>query len=175
MPFKAQPRPSDVMPKPLISDAEMAQLLTPQERKLLKGADAGFKLRNRFLLVTVLFFIIKLIFFSEQTSSDLNVSPDVRDLRSYLQYRGIFLLLVSTLYFLSYVKDWYFERVSLSLCAMSFSGLVMDFFNVYSLIQGPIPALVLALILLRMVAIYALLINAIRADRAPPLPRSFWR
>ena len=175
MPFKAQPRPSDVMPKPLISDAEMAQLLTPQERKLLKGADAGFTLRNRFLLVTVLFFIIKLTFFSEQTSIGLNVPSDVRDLRPYLQYRGLFILVAGSFYFLSYVRDWHFERVSLFICAVSFTGLVMDFFNVYSLMQGPMPATVLALILLRIAAIYVLFINAIRADRAPPLPRSFWR
>ncbi|MEZ7848937.1 MAG: hypothetical protein QMB17_11225 [Polaromonas sp.] len=43
------------MPKPLITDAEMAQLLTPQEGRLLTGADTGFKLRNRFLLLLVFF------------------------------------------------------------------------------------------------------------------------
>ncbi len=163
------------IPKPLISDAEMAQLLTPQERKLLNGADPGFKLRNRFLLATVLFFIVKLVFFSEHTSHDFNVPADVRDLRPYLQYRGIFILLSSVLYVFSYVRDWHFERVSLVVCAMSFTGLVMDFFNVYSLMQGPLPIHVLGLIFLRIAGIYVLWINAIRADRAPPLPRSFWR
>jgi hypothetical protein len=33
----------------------MAQLLTPQEGRLLTGADTGFKLRNQFLLLLVFF------------------------------------------------------------------------------------------------------------------------
>jgi len=162
------------MPKPLITDAEMAQLLTPQERKLLKGADAGFKLRNRFLLLMVFFFVAKLLLFPEQTSLDLNIPPELRDLRPYLQYRGLFIALTTTGYYFSYVRDWHFERISLMFCAVAFTGLVMDFFNVYSWIQGPVSPLVLSFIFLRLVVIYALLMNAIRADRAPPLPRSFW-
>lgn len=163
------------MRKPIISEAEMAQLLTPQERKLLKGADPGFRLRHQFLLVVILFFTIRLMFFPEHMQLNLNISLDVRDLQPYFQYRGIFVLIVSTVYLLSYLRDWYFERVALFICAMSFTGLVMDFFNVYSWIEGPIPMSVLVLILLRIACTYVLLINAIRADRAPPLPRSIFR
>jgi hypothetical protein len=165
----------DKQAMPLISEAEMALLLTPQERKLLKGVDKGFLLRNLFLLASVLFFAIRLLFFSEQTYLGLNIHTDVRDLRPYLQYRGIFILLASAVYVLSYARDWYFERVALFSCAISFTGLLMDFFNIYSLIQGPMPTHVLALIFLRAACTYVLLINAIRADRAPPLPRGLWR
>ncbi len=169
------PPPGDkTMPKPLISDAEMAQLLTPQERKLLKGADTGFKLRNRFLMAVVLFFIFKLLFFPEQTSIDLNIPTELRDLRPYLQYRGLFIVVAGAIYYFSYVRDWYFERISLVLCTIGFTGLVMDFFNVYSWIRGPVSPLVLGFIFLRLAGNYALLMNAIRADRAPPLPRTFW-
>jgi len=152
----------------------MALLLTPQERKLLKGADAGFTLRNRILMLLILFFVVKLLFFPEQTSTDLNIPPELRDLRPYLQYRGVFIALTTAIYYFSYVKDWHFERISLVLCSVAFTGLAMDFFNVYSWIQGPVSPLVLGFIGLRLVVIYALLMNAIRADRAPPLPRSFW-
>mgnify|MGYP003395048235 CR=1 FL=1 len=163
------------MRKPVVSEAEMAQLLTPQERKLLKGADPGFRLRDLFLFVVIFFFTVRLLFFPAHIQLGLNISTDVSDLQPYLQYRGIFLLIVSTVYLLSYLRDWYFERVALFICAMAFTGLVMDFFNVYSWIQGPIPTSVLVLILLRIACTYALLINAIRADRAPPLPRSIFR
>ncbi len=162
------------MHEPLISDAEMAQLLTPQERTGLKGADRGFKLRHRFLLVTVLFFTTQLLFFPAQAQLNLNLYTDVRDLRTYFQYQGIFILLASGIYLLSYLRDWYFERVALFMCAISFTTLVMDFFNVFSWIHGPISMQVIAVIILRMACIYSLLINAIRADRAPPLPRTFW-
>lgn len=168
------PHRPQAMSKPLITDAEMAQLLTPQERKLLKGADAGFTLRNRFLLLLVISFVAKLLLFHEQTSLDLNIPPGLRDLRPYLQYRGFFILITATIYYFSYIRDWHFERVSLVLCTVAFTGLVMDFFNVYSWIQGPVSPLVLGFIGLRLAGIYALLMNAIRADRAPPLPRSFW-
>lgn len=163
------------MPKPLISDAEIALLLTPRERSLSKGADSGFKVRNRFLLAISLFFIIKLIFFSAQTNFVLQLPFTMNDLRPYFQYRGFFVFLASCVYVLSYIRDWHFERVGLFICALAFSGLVMDFFNVYSWIQGPMPAYVMALIFLRIAAIYLLSMNVIRANRAPPLPRSFWR
>lgn len=161
-------------PKPLISEAEMALLLTPQERQLLKGVDRGFRLRNLFLLAAVLFFTVRLLFFSEQAYLALNIHTDGRDLRPYLQYRGIYVLVASCVYVLSYARDWYFERVAMFSCAISFTGLLMDFFNIYSLIQGPMPSHVLALIFVRAACTYLLLINALRADRAPPLPRSFW-
>jgi hypothetical protein len=167
--------PQQNVRKPIISEAEMAQLLTPQERKLLKGADSSFRLRHQFLLVLILFFAIRLLFFPEHTQLNLNISSDVRDLRPYLQYRGIFILMVSTVYVVSYLRDWYFERVALFICGMSFTGIAMDFFNVYSWIQGPIPMSVLVLILARVAGTYVLFINAIRADRAPPLPRSIFR
>jgi hypothetical protein len=167
--------PHQAMRKPVISEAEMAQLLTPQERKLLKGADPGFRLRHRFLLAVVFFFTARLLFFPEHMQLNLNIDVASRDLRPYFQYRALFLLMACTVYLLSYLRDWYFERVALFICAMSFTGLVMDFFNVYSWIQGPMPTPVLVLILLRIACTYALLINAIRADRAPPLPRSIFR
>jgi hypothetical protein len=168
------PSRDKAVPQPLISDAELAQLLTPQERKLLKGADTGFKLRNRFLLLLALFFIIKLLLFPEQTSRHLNIPTELRDLRPYLQYRGLFIVFVTTVYYFSYVRDWHFSRISLVLCTVGCTGLVMDFFNVYSWIRGPIAPMVLAFILLRLAGNYCLLMNALRADRAPPMPRSFW-
>jgi hypothetical protein len=164
-----------VTQKPLISEAEMDLLLAPKYRKQLKGVDPGFWLRHQFLLVVVFFFTVRLLFFPEHIQLGLNIGTDVRDLQPYFQYRGIFVLIVSTVYLLSYLRDWYFERVALFICAMAFTGLVMDFFNVYSWIQGPMPTSVLVLILLRIACTYALLINAIRADRAPPLPRSIFR
>jgi hypothetical protein len=172
--MRLTPPPDQAMPKPLITDAEMAQLLTPQERSLLKGADTGFKLRNRFLLLLVLFFAVKLLLFPEQTNRYLNIPPELRELRPYLQYRGLFVVFVSTVYYFSYVRDWHFSRISLVLCTVGFTGLVMDFFNVYSWVVGPLSPLVLAFIFVRLVGIYCLLMNALKADRAPPVPRTFW-
>ncbi|MEZ7848936.1 MAG: hypothetical protein QMB17_11220 [Polaromonas sp.] len=50
----------------------------------------------------------------------------------------------------------------------------MDFFNVYSWVVGPLSPLVLAFIFVRLVGNYCLLMNALKADRAPPVPRTFW-
>jgi len=74
----------------VISEAEMAQLLTLQEKKLLKNADSGFRLREPFLLVLILFFTIRLLFFPEQIQLHLNIDSDV--------------------HLLNYLRDWYFER-----------------------------------------------------------------
>jgi hypothetical protein len=169
--MRSETRPDNqALRKPLISDAEMAQLLPGKERMPTQGTDSGFKFRNRFLLAAIIFFVIKLIFFSEQTRISLNVPSH---LGPYFQYRGIYVLLGTCVYFFSYFRDWHFERVCLLVCAASFTGLVMDIFNVYSLMQVPMSVQVIALIFLRIACTVALWINAIRADRAPPLPRSF--
>ena len=83
-----QQEPSTPVRRP-ISDADMDGLLTPQERKLLQGADTGFRYRHIFLTVAMLTLIVRLVFFSATVGDSFNVQPGMHDLATYFQYRGL--------------------------------------------------------------------------------------
>jgi hypothetical protein len=67
----------------------------------------------------------------------LNIPPELRELRPYLQYRGLFVVFVSTVYYFSYVRDWHFSRISLVLCTVGVTGLVMIFSMFTAGLWGP--------------------------------------
>jgi hypothetical protein len=168
-----QQEPSTPARRP-ISDADMDGLLTPQERKLLQGADKGFRYRHIFLTVAMLTLIIRLVFFSATVGDSFNVQPGMHDLATYFQYRGLYVLLASAVYVLSYVRDWYFERVAMVILTMAIFGWAVDLFSVYGLMKDPTSPSAILFFVLRLAIIACLFMNAIRAKRAPLAPRGFW-
>jgi len=158
---------------PLLSQAELAQLFGPAPKAPATGVDAGFRYRNAFMLLVVMVHVVRLLFFPDQIYTPFDLSAAAMDqLPQYFQYRGLYVLLVAAVYCYSYTKDWYFDRVALVVFAMASSSLTADFFNIYAFIHSPIPAATLFFILVRVAVIACLLVNAIRANRAPARPCS---
>jgi len=160
---------------PLISAQELEMLLTHQERNQRLGVDPGFKWRMNFMLVALLVFIGLMLISPGFIYGKLQFENGANKLAPVLPFRGYFVLGVLALYYFSYWRDWYFERVALITFALALSSLFMDFFNVLGFSLGPIPPLVVVFLLLRLLIIYCLFMNAIHANRAPPAPRAFWR
>ncbi len=156
---------------PLVTQQELDELLGSDGRKQPSGVDRGFRYRNAYLLIVVLFFVIRLLFFPANTASPFNTPMNSLELSRYMQWRGIFVLALFFIYWASYVKDWFFEKTSLIIATFSLAALVMDFFNVYAFIQGTIPPTVIFGIFIRVGAIYCLFMNSIRDNRAPAMPR----
>lgn len=160
---------------PLLSEQELEMLLTNQERNQLQGVDTGFKWRMNFMLVALLVFIVWMLISPGYFYGKLQFESGANKLAPVLPFRGYFVLSIFVIYYFSYWRDWYFERVALITFALALSSLFMDFFNVLGFALGPIPPLVVVFLLLRLLIIYCLFMNAIHANRAPPAPRAFWR
>ncbi len=157
-----------------VSPEELAQLNAPSKGYVLTGVDRGYKYRMVFLLVTAVASVARLLFFPGVLVYSFNFPQGMPNLTQYMQYRGMYLALVAAVYTYSYLKDWHFARISLLVFAMALTGLVMDFFNVYAFMEGPLTPSMLFFLMVRITAIACLFLNAIRDHRAPPMPRRLW-
>ena len=158
-----------------VSEEELRCLLGPAPvRTTLRGVDAHCKYRTAFLLFAAWYFLVLLLFFPQQTYSELNLPAGSPDMAQYLQNRGWYLLVLGAVYAYSYLRNWHYERIALVAFALSISGFVMDLVNFYNLIASALPPFVGFLMLLRVVFIGCLLVNALRASWAPAPPRHLW-
>ena len=138
-------------------------------------ADPWFKFRNFFLLTLVSAFCIKLLFFTHVAVANFaNHESAAADLTFYFKLRALFVIAISAVYLYSYLKDWYFEKVSLLYVGIAATALVMDYFNAYANLSETPLQWVPGLIALRLIAITCLVLNAIHARQAPPMPRHLW-
>lgn len=155
-------------------------LLTPEELQALMGddlslVDTWFKYRNLFLLLVATSQVIKLLFFSHLAIGNFELGAlDVEAFEHYLVFRACFVIAIAAFYLFSYLKDWHFEKVSLLYVGIAITALVMDYFNAYVyLSENPLQWMT-GLIALRFLAVGCLLMNALRASRAPTMPRRLW-
>jgi len=159
---------------PLITDEELKALLEPQV-PVRSHTDRGFKYRNLFLFMVVVSQVIKLLFFSHLTVGNFELGAlDPQAFERYLVFRACFVMVISAFYIFSYLKDWYFEKVSLLYVGIAITALVMDYFNAYVYLSENPLQWVTGLIALRCLAVGCLLMNALRAHRAPAMPRHLW-
>ena len=138
------------------------------------GIDAWFKYRMIFLLAVVVAYTAKLFFFSTLAASNFDFGLSDQELTKYFQYRAAFVIVFSAVYLYSYIKDWQFERVSLVFLGVGVTALVMDYFNAYVYLSDTPTQWMAGLIALRFLAIFCLLMNAMSARHAPPMPRRLW-
>jgi hypothetical protein len=166
-----------------ISEEELMALLGPVpsrvpsiERSPLAGAgvDVWFKYRMIFLLAVVVAYTAKLLFFPALASANFDLSASHLTLDRYFQFRAGFITVISGVYLYSYLRDWQFERVSLLVLGVAVTALVLDYFNAYLYLSQTPSQWVAGLIALRFLAIFCLLINAMSARHAPPMPRRLW-
>jgi hypothetical protein len=160
---------------PVLTQEELDALLTPREKQALLGVDNGFRWRHIFLAVLCTGFIVRLLFFPEIAASYFDFpGPELGRKVVYLQMRGWLILVGASVYLFSYLRDWYFPKVSLVIFAMSLSSLCLDLINIYAYTYEGTPKFVTAMILLRLAAVYLLFLSAIRSSRLPPMPRGFF-
>jgi hypothetical protein len=138
------------------------------------GTDTRFKFRMSFLLAIVSYYIVKLLFFSALVSGnfDTRVSPEA--LKHYFQLRAGFVAFASMVYLYSYLRDWHFEKISLGFVMVAITALVMDYFNAYVYLSTASAQWIPGLMVARLLAVSCLLMNAMNARHAPPMPRRLW-
>jgi uncharacterized membrane protein len=160
--------------QPLVTDEELNALMG-EDVPVVSNTDTWFKYRNLFLLVVVISQVIKLLFFSHLAIGNFELGTlDPQAFEHYLVFRACFVLAISAFYLFSYLKDWYFEKVSLLYVGIAITALVMDYFNAYVyLSENPLQWMT-GLIALRLMAVCCLWMNAMRASRAPAMPRHLW-
>jgi hypothetical protein len=136
--------------------------------------DTWFKYRMVYLFAAVVTFTLKLLYYPGIETGQFDAGSSAGTLELYFQYRASIVILFSGIYTYSYLKDWYFERVSLAILGVSVTALFMDYFNAY-IYMGQTPMQwIVAVIALRFLAIFCLLMNAMNARHAPPMPRRLW-
>jgi hypothetical protein len=169
-----------------ITEEELIALLGPVPRQLPPavvaeraqladaGVDTWFKYRMGFLLAVALTYAGKLLFFPALAAANFDLAASALSLDQYFQYRAGFVILISAVYLYSYLKDWHFEQVSLVVLTVSVTALVLDYFNAYVYLSQTPSQWIAGLIALRFLAIFCLLMNAMSARHAPPMPRRLW-
>lgn len=167
----------------MTENQKIHSVITPEEIDMLNGVskkmqpsgvDRGFRTRHIVMSLILVLLLARLLFFPAALQSDLNLPAYMGDMSSYFQLRGAFACVMTAVYCFSYVKDWYFSRVSLIIAALAFAGLASDFFNIYRYIHGALSAVPLLLVVARCIVVYCLFMNSIRDNRAPPMPRHFF-
>lgn len=177
-----QTRPAQIR----ISEEELLALLGPVPRQTTTvasaermpladvGVDVWFKYRMLFLLAVVVAYTSKLLFFPALAAVNFDLGAGTFSLDRYFQFRAGFVILISAVYLYSYLKDWHFERVSLVFLGVGVTALVLDYFNAYVYLSQTPTQWIAGLIALRFLAIFCLLMNAMSARHAPPMPRRLW-
>jgi uncharacterized membrane protein len=160
--------------QPLITDEELNALMG-EDVSAISCTDAWFKYRNLFLLAVVISQVVKLLFFSHLVIGNFELGKlDAAAFGHYLVFRACFVITISALYLFSYLKDWYFEKVSLLYVGIAITALVMDYFNAYVFLSETPLQWITGLIALRFAAVGCLLMNALNAKQAPAMPRHLW-
>lgn len=159
---------------PLVTDEELNALMG-DDAPALAEVDTWFKYRNLFLLVVVISQVVKLWFFSHLAIGNFELGMlDVEAFEHYLVFRACFVMVIAAFYLFSYLKNWYFDKVAVLYVGIATTALVMDYFNAYVyLSENPLQWMT-GLIALRFLAVFCLLMNALRAARAPDMPRRLW-
>ena len=158
----------------LPSEIELELLNRLDFRKHPSNVDRGYKFRNGYILLVGIYFVIRLLYFPDISGNILGTPVTSVDLAAYAQYRALYAIVMLSVYFASYINDWYFKEISLMIAASSFTVLIMDFFNVYSFVVGGLTPTLVTRIFVRAGMSYCFLMNALRDHRAPVMPRSIF-
>ncbi len=161
--------------RPLISKEELDTLSSWRTPAPASQADRWFKYRMLFLLVVVLSYAVKLLFFPDIAASNYQlVERGEEAMARYFVFRGLFLVCGTVVYLYAYLRDWHFEAIAIGFFSFALAALVMDYFNVYQFMQATPTQSMVALIGLRLLALCCLFLNALHAQRAPAMPRRLW-
>jgi hypothetical protein len=158
----------------LITNEELSALMAPDSGEAPSNG-LGFRFRNFFLLALVSVQTIRLMFFRHVVVTQFQTEAlDAQTLHRYMEMRGLFIMVISGIYLFSYLKNWYFEKVALLYVGIAITALLMDYLNAYIYFNPQPVHITLSLTMLRLAAIYCLVMNAWYAKQAPAMPRYLW-
>lgn len=157
----------------LLTDAEVRDLLTPRQRRVLEGVDPWFGVRNLIVLLITLFFGVRIILVPESVVAQFS-GLDHDSVLSHLRVWLVYMLAMLGLYVVSYLKDWHYDRVVTLLFAAALSGFVVDVVQLYTHISPNATALVWVGLVLRVLGLWMLALNMLRSARRPAMPRSLF-
>ena len=127
-----------------------------------------------FLLVFGVLIIIRNLFFPETV---LEFTGQIKEEPAFLllfQARAFLGAGMLSLYFYSYLKDWHFERVGYFVTGMISTVFIRDFLTHFMLSSNPLTILIIFDLVLRGCIFGCFLLNALRDNRAPSMPRTLW-
>ena len=127
-----------------------------------------------YLFVAAVVFTLRWLFYPGLATLQFQAGDSVNTLEIYFQFRASFAILISSVYIYSYVKNWHFERVSVVILGLNVITLFMDYFNTYEYLAEVPKQWIFAMIVLRFLTVFCLLMNAMNARHAPKMPRRLW-
>lgn len=137
--------------------------------------DTNFKYRILFMLVLSLASWVRILFLTIDAARNYEATdPATAALLSYALHRLVFTFLLFTLYSYSYLRDWHFKPVAVLAFCLNAVVTALDYYKGYSTAVGAPLGMFILLIVLRFASLYCLLMNALNAHRAPPMPRRPW-
>lgn len=153
-----------------------ARRTAPAKPAAKSPVDTWFKHRILFLVFLGMLYAVKLTFFIDSATSNFSgLAVDAAALADFARLRVFVFLLMMYIYLYSYLKGWYFEKISVLFVGLVIGALAFDYANAYMfLVDKPPSAFMLALLALRLMVVYCMVMNALNAHRAPPMPRRLW-
>jgi hypothetical protein len=127
-----------------------------------------------FLLVVGCLIVVRNLFFPQTVLEPARALENVSGFLLLFQARALIGASVLALYFYSYLKDWHFERVGFLITGMTFTIFIRDFLTYFVLNNIPLTPLTVFDILIRACVFACFLLNALRDNRAPSMPRTLW-
>jgi hypothetical protein len=159
-------------PEYRVSQSELDALRGTVNPLLRGGVDPFYKWRHAFLLLAIVIFVFRLIFYTEQAlplTSFLHLLGI--DTFQYISFRVVYVVITCVLYAFSYLRDWFFPQVAMLVFALALGGFITDSLSFYVFYQNGLPAHALVFLAVRVLVVVALFYNAINVHRAPALPR----
>jgi hypothetical protein len=184
--------PAPLQARVLVTREELAALLGPTATELDAPAaaprtapanpaakspvDTWFKHRLWIPLTVGFAYSVKLSFFTDSAASNFSgLGLDLPAMVDYARFRVFTAMLLITVYLYSYLNNWHFERLSVFFLGLAVGALVLDYAHAYALLLDKPPGpLAFALLALRLMVVYCMVMNALNARRAPSMPRRLW-
>lgn len=158
-----------------VTQEELDSLAQPLQLDGPGGVDKGFRWRTIFLLVATVIWVLRLLFYPTEVLEAIHVvhTAVAADFQ-YLRLRAFAAIAVLLVYMISYLKDWLFPQVALIVFSIVVTGLGIDAVVFYMYFDQPVSMEVAAYVVLSCMGVVCLFYNALRAQRAPPMPRKLW-
>lgn len=158
-----------------VTQAELKALGNPLGPLVNGGVDRYFKWRHAFIALTGAFFLARLMFAPDVALPLVSLYEVLGvDTTQYVQFRALYVAVGLLVYVVSYTRDWYYPQVALIVFALGLQGLITDMMNYFAFYQDWPPVFVVLSLTTRLAIVVCLFYNAIRAHRAPPMPRHLW-
>jgi uncharacterized RDD family membrane protein YckC len=157
-----------------VSKEELALLNAPLKQIQPKSVDLGFKYRNIFLVVGACYFVSRNLFFPDLAFEFPMLDKSQPAFLLATQATAFFMFAFAVFYFVSYFRDWQFQRVGFIAFGMTLATLIRDLLGYFVLSHSPLSTISVIEIFLRFGILICIFVSALRDNRAPSMPRTPW-